>query len=778
MHAFKVLEFDAIRERLQFHCETTLGAASAAELRPSFAVDDVWVLLETTAEAHDALGRHMVPSLGSVRDLRDALNRSRKGGVLGGQELFQIADALASLRQLRSFLDSRRVDMPRLSPFAASIPENQRLEENLFASLEPDGSVKDDASATLASLRQRKKAAAARIIERIQAYISGRQRELLSDPIYTVRDGRYVIPLKAENRGKIRGIVHDTSASGQTVYLEPEDVLQLGNALREVEAAERTEIQKILGALSGKVGAVATELIGGIEAAGVVDLHFAKGRLGFEMKGTMPQRNGGNAFISIHGGRHPLLDPAIAVPLDLSVGKGKSVLITGPNTGGKTVSIKTVGLFVLMAQSGLMPPALDVRLAPFTQVWADIGDEQSLQQSLSTFSGHIRNIAEALKGLRDGAIVLLDEIGAGTDPAEGAALAKSILQEMSDKGATILASTHYGELKAFAYNTEGFENAAMEFDPRSFRPTYRLIMGAPGASHALRIAERYGIPEPVVERAKEGLGSEAQDLALMMERLEQSQRQARQAQSEADKRSEQLRRAEQKAARKLAEAEDIRQNAHARANEVIEAALREIRLEASRLFDELKQSAADPKVQQRVRQGLKDLDAVGRDFAQEFVPKRRGPLITPEGLRKGSLVKMDGYGQTGTVLEEPKEGKALVQLGALKMTVPTSSLSLVDRAPATLDKPRSNIRLQKAISATTEIQLIHKRAEEAVRELERFVDDAMLAGLPSVRIVHGKGEGILRKVTQDFLRTHPGIDAFRDGDPAEGGAGVTIATFK
>ncbi|AIE86454.1 endonuclease MutS2 [Fimbriimonas ginsengisoli] len=778
MHALKVLEFDAIRARLQAHCETTLATASAADLEPSFVEQDVWELLETTAEAYEALGRHSVPSLGAVRDLRDALTRSKKGGILGGQELYQIADAMSAIRQLRAFLEPRREDMPRLQPFSASLPENRKVEEQLYASLDPDGTVRDDASTALANLRQKKKAAAARITERIQAYISGRTRDLLSDPIYTVRDGRYVIPLKAENRGKIRGIVHDTSASGQTIYLEPEDVLQLGNALREVEAAERIEVQKVLTALSGKVGSIASETIGGIEAAATVDLHFAKARLGFEMKGTMPQRAQGTAYLKVQGGKHPLLDQATAVPLDIAVGKGKSVLITGPNTGGKTVSIKTVGLFVLMAQSGLMPPALDIRLAPFTQAWADIGDEQSLQQSLSTFSGHIRNIAEALKRLKDGSLVLLDEVGAGTDPAEGAALAKAILQAMSAKGATVLASTHYGELKAFAYNEEGFENAAMEFDPKTFRPTYRLIMGAPGASHALRIAERYGIPAEVVEQAREGLGDQAQDLALMMERLEQSQRQARVAQSEADKRSEQLKRSEQKAAKKLAEAEEIRQTAHSRANEVIEAALREIRLEASRLFEELKQAPIDPKTQQRVRQSLRDLDAVGRDFAGEFVPKRKGATSVPEGLVRGSLVKVDGYSQIGTVLEEPREGRVFVQLGPLKMTVPAQSLSLADRQTATSVKPRTNIQLQKTINATTEIQLIQKRAEEAIRELERFVDDSMMSGVPSIRIVHGKGEGILRKVTQEFLRSHPGVAAFRDGEPSEGGQGVTIATFK
>jgi len=777
MHALRVLEFQAIQSRLQHHCETTLGAAQAEALKPTFEYKEVWTQLDATQEAHDALSRHSVPSLRGARDQRQAAQRAGKGGALGGAELYQIGEGLAAMRQMRSFLEAQKEAMPRLSPYAASLPQKNRVEDVLFLSLDPDGTVRDDASPTLATQRQKKKSAASRIVERIQAYISGKTRDLLSDPIYTVRDGRYVIPLKAENRGKIRGIVHDTSASGQTIYLEPEDVLQLGNALREIEAAERVEIQRILTSLSEQVGAIALDIIAGLEVAAHIDLQFAKARLGFEMRGTMPQPTQGKAFIQIQGGRHPLLDPETAVPLEIAVGKGKSVLITGPNTGGKTVSIKTVGLFVLMAQSGLMPPAVHVRLAPFTQVWADIGDEQSLEQSLSTFSGHIKNIAEALRTLKDGALILLDEVGAGTDPAEGAALAKAILEDMARQGATVLASTHYGELKAFAYNTDGFENAAMEFDSKTLRPTYRLMMGAPGASHALRIAERYGIPKPVVEVAREGLGDQAQDLALMMERLEQSQRQARLAQSEADKRSEQLKQAEKKAGRKLAEAEEIRQNAHAKANEVIEAALREIRLEAARLFEELKRQPSDGAVNQKVRKGLKELDEVGRDFAQEFVPRRERKELAAGAVTRGATVRIDGYTQTGTVLDDPREGKVPVQIGPLKMTVPLGALALADR-PTTALKPRSSVQLHKATHAVTEIQLIQKRAEEAKRDLERFIDDAMLAGLDTVRIVHGKGEGILRKVTQDYLRSHPGIASFRDGEPGEGGAGATVAVFK
>lgn len=777
MHALRVLEFGAILERLQYHCETPMAANEAVDLTPSFSPEEAWQSLEATRQAYEAIARYTVPTLGAVRDYRNALQRAEKGGVLGGQEIFGIGEALAAMRNLRGFLQQRREDSPLLAPYAVSLPEVPRLEQSIEDSLEPDGTVKDSASTTLAALRQRKKSAASRIVERIQSYINGRTRELLSDPIYTIRDGRYVIPLKAENRGKIRGIVHDTSGSGQTVYVEPEDVLQLGNTLREIESQEREEEVRILGALSGKVGAVADEATSGIEAAGKVDMLFAKARLGFDMHGTVPQRVSGS-FIEIEGGRHPMLDPDTAIPLHLAVGKGKSILITGPNTGGKTVAIKTVGLFVAMSQSGLMLPAIHVRMGHFTQIWADIGDEQSLQQSLSTFGGHIKNIAEALKGLKDGALVLLDEIGAGTDPAEGAALAKAILTEMSARGATVLASTHYGELKAFAYATDGFDNAAMEFDPRTLRPTYRLIMGAPGASHALRIAERYGIPDQVLETAREGLGEQAQDVALMIERLDQAQRQARTAQGEADRRSHELREKERKAAQKLTEAEEIRTKAYARANELIEAALREIRVEADRLFGELK-SATDAKTQSEVRKGLRELQEVGQDFAKEFLPrKKKGEAIPVDRLRKGSTVRIEGYQQIGTLADDPRNGSAVVQVGMLKMTVPIDKLQLAEKPSVAFSKPSSNIRLSKAMTASTEIQIINQRAEEAIRNLEKFLDDAVLAGLPSVRIVHGKGEGILRKVTQELLKSHPAVSTYRDGEPAEGGAGVTIASFK
>jgi DNA mismatch repair protein MutS2 len=773
-HALKILEFSAIQERLQFHCETPLAAIAASELFPTFKEAEVWERLELTQEAHTTMAKHSPPALGGLGDPRNALNLASKGGVLGGADLFRIGEGLAVMRSLKAFLENRKLDLPRLSSFAQFLPEQRRLEQELLDSLESDGNVRDAASSTLASVRARKKAATQRIQERVQSYISGRSRELLSDPIYTMRDGRYVLPLKAENRGKIRGIVHDTSSSGQTIYIEPEDVLQAGNALREVEAAERAEIQRLLIAWSGKVGAVSEEIIGGVEAASQIDFALAKARLAYEHRAVPPQKSPRPHWIDIHGARHPLLDQNAVVPIDIRVGVGDSVLITGPNTGGKTVAIKCVGLFALMAQSGLFLPALEVQFSPFSGVWGDIGDEQSLQQSLSTFSGHIKNIAEALRNNARGSLVLLDEVGAGTDPAEGAALAKAILEALAKGGAAILASTHYGELKAFAYNQDGFTNAAMEFDPKTLRPTYRVLMGAPGASQALRIAERYGIPKDVVEQARESLGDEAQDLAGMIERLENSQRQARVAQSEADRRTAELRAAEEKAKKKLAEAEEIRRTAHSKANEVIEAALREIRLEASRLFEELKASASETKSIDRIRGELRGLDQVGRDFAAEFLPRKKtGPLLE---VRKGMQVQIEGFSQPGTVVGDVKDGQVAVQAGMIRITVALDRLKPADKA-APPGKPKPNIRLQKTLNATTEIDLRHLRAEEAIRELERFLDDAVLAGLDNIRIVHGKGEGILRKATQDFLRHYPSVGAFRDGEPAEGGQGVTIAAL-
>ncbi len=776
-HARRVLEFDAILGRLARLCETEPARALAQSVAPSPVTEVVWHELARTTEAYDLIANASVPGLLAIRDLAPALIRAKKGGAIGAVELAQIADLISALRNLRQFLTPRRETAPLLWIHAEVLPLIPKLEQVLRDSIDPAGEVRDTASQALGTLRQRKRGLHNRLIERIQQY-TNRHRDLLSDAVYTVRDGRYVVPVKAEHKHKIRGIVHDSSASGATVYLEPEDVLQMGNQLREAEAAEREEVAKVLAKLSAMVGEHADELIEGIAAGAALDLLFAKAKLAYEMKATLPLARAGNGGLEIQGGRHPILEEqgVPVVPLDMEVGyKARGLLITGPNTGGKTVAIKCVGLFALMAQSGLYVPARHCVFSPFSQVWADIGDEQSLQQSLSTFSGHIKNIAAAIKGLKSGALVLFDEIGAGTDPAEGAALAKAILRHLVDNGATVVASTHYGELKAFAYDAEGFANAAMEFDGKSLKPTYRLIMGAPGSSHALKIADRYGIPPAISEQARANLEQGAAEVGAMFEKLEQAQRQARIAQGEADRRLNELKRAEKRAEEKLAEADEIRRTVHAKANEQIQDALRDIRNEAAKLFDELKKGVDEKKLAD-VRAKLKNLQSKGDERASGFeVPKRQREEAT---ITKGMTVKAEGYTQNGVVLEDPREGIVLVQMGPLRVRLPQSTLTPLKASTASSKAKSTSMSLQRATTASTEIHLRAMRAEDAEQILQKFIDESLLAGIHQVRIVHGKGEGILRKLVQDFLRKNREVATFRDGEPAEGGQGVTIAIFR
>lgn len=778
MHAFRVLELGGIRERLAKHTETEIGHGLAGDLVPRFLPDEVWRELARTDDAHRALSTAAVPSLATVRDRRAALKRASKGGVLSGLELYEIGAALAGMRSMRAFLENRQEDYPDLHGFHEALPDERDVERMLLDALESNGELRDDASSALATLRGRKRVAAARVLERVQAYTQGRYREWLSDPIYTVRDGRYVIPLKSEHRGKIPGIIHDTSATGATVFLEPDDVIAAANGLREIEAATREEEFRLLTKFSAIVGKPAPVIAGGIETAGMLDLIFAKARLAFEMRASKPEPwDGEGAGLSFIQGRHPLLDPEKVVPLDLEVRRGCSVLITGPNTGGKTVAIKCAGLFVLMAQAGLFLPVLSAKLAPFRQIFADIGDEQSLEQSLSTFSGHIKNISEALRLLKPDGLVLLDEIGAGTDPAEGAALAIAILKEMDRVGAAILASTHYGELKQFAFEHEHFQNAAMEFDPKSLRPTYKVLMGAAGASQALRIAERYGIPRPIVESARAGIDAHAADLAGLLENLEAAQRRARQAQSDADKRTAELRKAEERADRKLKEADEIRATVHERAQGVIDAALREIRLEAEKIFDELRKAPKGGDATAVARERLRALDAAGQGLSAEFRPnKMKRPVADAPRIKKGDRVRADGFSQVGTVLDEPTGKTVAVQMGPIRMQLAVSALKTVE-GPAPVSRAPRPSSLGRAMRQSTEINLIQKRAEDAERELEKFIDDAVLAGLDGARIVHGKGEGVLRNVVQKVLRGHRGVSEFRQGEEGEGGAGVTVATF-
>lgn len=780
MRALKVLEFPLILERISSLCETTLGCDLALSLAPSFEEASVWELNAETAEAIELLGSDPPPSLGKVADLRSALDRGAKGGVLGGEELFAIGEMLWALRACKAHLRGKSGSCPRLWSYAEFFPEARALEERLQASLEPNGDVRESASVLLGQLRRRKHQAGSKIIERIQSYVSGKTREYLSDPLYTVRDGRYVLPVKSEHRAKIRGIVHDSSSTGHTVYIEPEDVLKLGNELRQIEGEEKEEVARILAELSAEVGGVAPEAMPAIESAGRLDLIFAKGRFGYATNGSIPSRARKPSCLRLEGARHPLIDPKAVVAIDVEIGYDfDGLLITGPNTGGKTVAIKCVGLFVAMAQAGIPISSKRSELGVFSQLWADIGDEQSIAQSLSTFSGHIKNIAEALNGVRDGALVLFDELGAGTDPAEGAALARAIMRSFRLKGAKLLASSHYGELKAFAYSEPGFMNAAMEFDTKTLQPTYRLVIGLPGASQAMRIAERYGMPREVIDAAKAAMGEQQQNVAEMLEKLDQAQRAARKAQGEADRLTAELKQKEALTEQKLAEVSEIRRTASERARGEMEEALRQIRVEAAELFDRIKAAGGDSKEVQGLRTELKALE----ESARSGLPQEGRALPSEQSdipVEKGASVRVEGYSQIGVVLDDPKDGKVQVQMGMLKLTIPVSKLAAT-KPPSerrTPTKKGPNLNLERAQTAQSEISLRGMRAEDAMQDLERFVDDAVLGGIHRLRIVHGKGEGILRNLVHAYLKKRKEVDSFKLAEAGEGGDGVTVAYMK
>lgn len=775
-HALAVLEWEKIVARLVAACETDLGKARAAETVPSFDSDEVWAELEKTKEA-DTLRNTSLPSLQGVRDVRGAVTIASKGAVCDGVSLYRVGTSLKAMSSARrSVLEVE--DLPLLRSLAEELPDLPNIVALIEKSLEADGFVLSEASLELASARKRKAQAAQRSQERIQSYVSGKTRDWLSDPLHTTRNGRLVIPLKAEYKGRIKGIVHDTSASGQTVYVEPEDVVQAGNQLREAEVAEKAEEEKVLARISAVVGEEVEAVKAGLVAATEMDVLFARARYGAELDGCVPTP-GPDYSVRLTKAKHPLLDPKTAIPLSLNLGdENDTVLITGPNTGGKTVGIKTVGLAVMMAQAGMMVDAFECKLGCFTQVWADIGDEQSLQQSLSTFSAHIRNIAEALKGLRRGALVLLDEVGAGTDPTEGASLARALLIAFQRGGAKTMASTHYGELKVLATNQPGFVNAAMEFDLKSLRPTYHLLLGTPGSSHALKIAERYGIPADVVQEATEGLGDQALDVARMIEKLEASQRLAQRAQGEADRLANRLRQVEKEAEEKIARADETRRRVREQSAQQLEEILREIRLETADVFESIKRDPSQQNLD-KARQRLKDVQEVGQGFVRDIRPAQpKAEPRKPVEIKQGMTVRVTGLEGKGIVLEPPKGKNVLVQMGALKMTIALDKLTPVETVPVQIKKQGTSQQLQRAQTYQRELHLRQMRAEDAIDVLEKFLDEAILAGAPSIRIVHGKGEGILRQVTQDVLRRSRGVRSFQLADAQEGGEGVTVAQLQ
>ncbi|MCX7623134.1 MAG: endonuclease MutS2 [Thermomicrobium sp.] len=784
----RLLEFDKVCEMLAAHCQYSVAQERARELAPVGDREQVAYLLQVTREAVQVLTERPGFSVGGFRDLRPVVDRARYGIALSGSDLRLVLDTIEAGQALRrSFLEQERWHerFPALTEFVDAIPGVPRLRAELARSIGPRGEVLDSASPELARIRRDLKEAHERLLERLRRLLVERQ-EALQEAYFTVRDGRYVVPVRADRRTSVPGIVHDVSGSGQTVFVEPFEVVDLNNRWRELQAAEAHEIERILGRLTQLVAEEAPALLHLVEAGAAIDLALAKAKLAYELDATEPELLEGCGPVGLGGhprqrirlrrARHPLLDRRIAVPIDVELGEHARILvITGPNTGGKTVALKTVGLLVLMAQAGLyIPAAAGSGLSVFAAVFVDIGDEQSIEQNLSTFSSHLRRIVATLEQADDASLVLLDELAAGTDPQEGSALARAILERLLEIGVLGIVTTHYPELKAFAAATPGLENASVEFNPRTLQPTYRLVIGLPGRSHALEIARCLGLPERIVHRAQELLGGGHVALEEWIAELQRRLLEADRRVEEAERARAEAERLRVEALSILAEAQREREEARAAALAELEAELRKAR-ELVRGLERGRESAVYPPPRV-LEESVRALEEARRRF-QASVGRDRDSM---HGLAAGQRVEIPALGLEGEVVAVfPEQAEVEVRVGNFRVRQPVAAVRRVAEPSASQrswETPRRTpVRVPEV---EPEIHLRGLRVEEALTQLDRYLDRAALAGLPWVRVVHGKGTGTLRQAIHDFLREHPLVDRWELAGPGEGGHGVTIVFLR
>jgi DNA mismatch repair protein MutS2 len=783
--AIRTLEFDKIIGLLTERASTVAGKVLAAGLLPASGLDEVNRRLTETNEAADVIRLKGAPPFGGIRSIGPLLRRAAIGGMLEASELMDIASTAGAGRRLKRFLAAVHKDhpLPLLAELFEPIAELNELEDAIWQCIDEQGEVLDRASAELARIRREKQLGEGRVKEKLEQMIrSSTVRNMLQDAIVTMRGGRYVIPVKQEYRSRFGGIVHDQSASGATLFIEPEAVVQLNNRLRQLALDERREIERILHMLTAKVAGHIEELGDNLDRLARIDFLFAKALLAADMKASRPDVND-RGFIRLRKARHPLLGDK-AVPLDVELGGAfRTIVITGPNTGGKTVSLKTIGLLTLMAASGLFVPAEEgSECAVFDAVYADIGDEQSIEQNLSTFSSHLTNIISILQRLTPSSLVLLDELGAGTDPSEGSALAIAILDHIHRQGCRTVATTHYSELKAYAYDREGMINASMEFDIATLTPTYRLLVGVPGRSNAFAIARRLGLPERIISHAEGQIGEEDKRIESMIASLEENRIGA-----EAERRNaEQLRRELEETKRKLDEERErfARQKEEllARAAQEAQEAVAKARREAEAIIADLRRMALEEGgsvKEHRLIEARKRLDETVPDLAGG-VRDGHAPAAKPARVEPGDEVFVRSLNRTGFVVETG-EAEATVQLGILKMKLSLTDLQPVERKAETPKMKASGgagIRRTRDERLPLELDLRGKTLEESYVEVDRFLDEAFLAGVGQAHIIHGKGTGVLRAGIQQFLRKHKHVKSFRLGQYGEGGAGVTVVEFK
>ncbi len=791
----RALELDKILDMLAGETCCADAAHMARTLRPSGELEMVRRLVEETDDASRLMAGFGSPSFGQLTNVTNPLRRAEAGANLSLGELLRVAEALRVIRSLAEWRSHCEGIATSLDDRFSVLAPNKYLEERITTTVVSEEEVADNASPALSDIRRKMRAASARVREQLDKLVrSPAYQKALQDPIVTIRSGRFVVPVKAEHRSEVPGLVHDTSASGATVFVEPMGVVEANNDLKVLRSKEETEIERLIAELSAEVGSFATAIIADYEILLELNVIFAKAKLAYKMQAAKPALTA-DGHTRLHKARHPLIDPKKIVPVDVELGgEFDTLVVTGPNTGGKTVTLKTLGLLTAMTMCGLLPPVSDgSQISVFRRLLVDIGDEQSIEQSLSTFSAHMTNVIRILKEADGHSLVLLDELGAGTDPVEGAALAIAILERLRQQGARIGATTHYAELKAYAIHTPGVENASCEFDVATLSPTYRLLVGVPGRSNAFAITERLGMDLTLVEQARSLVSGEdrrLEDVVTQLDaRRQELEEQLRQTESA-------YQRAERAARQREEKLEDLHQrqekeleNARQQARRIVEKA----RAEAQQLMDELdalrreKEAADFAQKTQQAKSQLKSRLRKMEDAVDPVTQRQAEEYELPRPLQVGDKVQLMDMGLQATVLKLPdSQGQVEVQAGAIRTRTPLSNLRLFESKRAekkgrTVPVPGrgvSGLTSRMERSAATDLDLRGMMTDEALLEVDRFLDNAILCGLERVTIIHGKGTGALRAAVHSHLKGHRQVKGFRLGVYGEGETGVTVVELK
>ena len=786
--SIRTLELPAVLEKLAAKAVSQAAKDRCLKLTPSTDVEEVLRLLDETDAAKERLGLHGSPSFSGVKDVSAALTRADHGGMLNTRELLDIAGVLTASRRVSDYDAQRQGEETVLDRLFTSLHTNKYLEEQIRSAILDEETIADTASPELADIRRKMRLAASKGRQILQRIISSPSyAKVLQEALITQRDGRFVVPVKAECKGSMPGLVHDISSSGATLFVEPMGVVQANNELKELEAREQKEIDRILRQLSAACAAQMENILWDYDILVHLDVIFARAQLSYQLNASRPEvrRRGG---VTLRRARHPLLDQARAVPITVELGQQfDTLVITGPNTGGKTVTLKTIGLLCLMAQCGLHIPAdSGSAVRVFHRVLADVGDEQSIEQSLSTFSAHMSNIVQILREVDDQSLLLFDELGAGTDPIEGAALAIAIIESARSQGALIAATTHYAELKTFAMTTAGVENASCEFDVQTLRPTYRLLIGIPGKSNAFAISRRLGLDESVIQAAQQQMDSDSVRFEDVLTQLEEKRQRLEKAQAEADRLWRQREEDARKARTFREQMEKAKDNARTKGEAEAKRIVRQAQAQADEIFAQLDQLRRQQQRQINFQE-LNDAKAAVRhslNQAQEALHLRsepQEPAYAPSRpIEVGDLVELPGVKMAASVLAVNNDGTLLLQAGKMKMTVKAQQVRLPEGQPK--KKPAAPVggspKLNLQSRASSELDIRGYETLEAESVVENYIDSAVMAKLGTVTIIHGKGTGALRKAVHEMLKRNKAVKSFRLGRYGEGEAGVTVVELK